>query len=99
MKKILQICLLIVFACSGAFSQEVKVQQIQETQPSARLSSITLEPGTAKNLPMLFTVATKTLLFLNIAEEIGLSSDQKVALTEIHKSLQSRVQDVNSINN
>jgi hypothetical protein len=94
MKKILQLCLAIVLTCSSAFAQEVKNVASQQTVPPSAPKVIRFEPGTSKHLPLLFTVATKTVLFLNIADEIGLSQQQKEALGEIHKNLQSQVMEL-----
>jgi hypothetical protein len=96
MRKFLQLCLPILLTCSGVLAQEVRGINTQQTVPGPSNRVIRLEPGTAKHLPLLFTVATKTTLFLTIADELGLTTEQKAALTEIQQGLQSRVQELKS---
>ena len=97
MKKLIPLFLLIILvAVSGhasVFAQELKVQQVT---PPASIKAIELKPGTAKNLPALFTVATKTHLFLSIAEDIHLSTEQKAKLEAVHQELEAHIEEMKS---
>jgi Spy/CpxP family protein refolding chaperone len=95
MKKMLQLCLLLALACTGVNAQQVTEVNLQQTLPATQNNKvIRLAPGTSKQLPMLFTVATKTQLFLNIADELGLSQEQRAALKEINDKLQAHAEKV-----
>lgn len=78
--------LMTVFGLTAASAQEAKL-----TSPASIRGVIVLKPGTAKNLPTLFTVATKTRLFLAIADDLKLTDEQKAKLEEIHSGLQQFV--------
>jgi Spy/CpxP family protein refolding chaperone len=98
MKKIFQLflwtALVTLLSYSGSAAEQPA--QVPQTTPSANLRVIELRPGTAKNLPTLFSVAAKTHLFLTIADDLHLTADQKTALEKLQKDLQAHVEEVKS---